>query len=493
MAWNDLITNGDAALRDADPIIACWSGAPHASFTVDNATALGFTAVQSSAADLYLINGNPPSTFWYDIGAGLSTAQHKLLAGGEATMWMGAWARAACLWSHPPRWMGVYYTQHCPNPRLALGESSPYFPAAQWMEAPAADRQFEEAFSNMVWPQAAAAAGSFWRYSSSVTGKDLEAVLAKVGRRLETFAQVPVCPLYTAANSLGLDTVNGSCPLGCNYTHKCGRVYAAPAPVEQQPQQQQSAPVFHAPVLMSELPAEYWTSNCQPVAADLGEDSFFMCECGPGLMTTNNAGKDWSVPPGGDMCTLGYMLDQPRKGMHDLGNSNTFAAPATNYSAFVANTSRGVTYYSVNATTRALSTRVVPPSKEQLLNFQLPWGVQCNNKSYFGGWSKKDCPWWSGQSGASLIVDNGTRVIQTAVVMWLGGDEGATLQNQGVHVFSSPASDTYVVCCASVVPCCAVLWHRVVLSCLVYVRHPVWCAFYYPTLTCVVCEFKHVY
>ena len=119
-------------------------------------------------------------------------------------------------------------------------------------------------------------------------------------------------------------------------------------------------------------------------------------------------------------------------------------APNKNYTSFVANTSRGVTYFYVNESTRALNTRVQPPVQPNLLNFQLPWNISCNNQSYFGGWPKKDCPWWSGQSGASLVVDNGTRVLQTVVVAWLGGDEGSTLENQGVHVFTSPATDTYV-------------------------------------------------
>jgi hypothetical protein len=98
---------------------------------------------------------------------------------------------------------------------------------------------------------------------------------------------------------------------------------------------------------------------------------------GPGLMTTNNAGRTWKVPPNGDMCTLGYCMYQPGKGMHDLGESRTFASPDTNYTSFVANTSRGVTYFYVNETTRTLNTRIVPPTTNNLLNFQLPWNVSC--------------------------------------------------------------------------------------------------------------------
>jgi hypothetical protein len=42
MAWNDIVANTDAALPGT--IISCWSGAPHASFTVANATALGYVS-----------------------------------------------------------------------------------------------------------------------------------------------------------------------------------------------------------------------------------------------------------------------------------------------------------------------------------------------------------------------------------------------------------------------------------------------------------------
>lgn len=54
----------------------------------------------------------------------------------------------------------------------------------------------------------------------------------------------------------------------------------------------------------------------------------------------------------------------------------------------------------------------------------------------------RHCPWWAGDASEYLMVENGTRVLMTAVVAWLNGDEGATYQNEGVHVFTSAASDT---------------------------------------------------
>eukprot|EP01052_Picozoa_sp_SAG31_P035451 SAG31_NODE_4280_length_3383_cov_3.430268_3_plen_166_part_00 len=86
MAWNDVITRAESA--ETETIIDCWTsgGSGPSTFTTKNATALGYSAVDSGGGRLYLIYPHPPEVSWFDLASDISQQRRSLLLGGEAVM-----------------------------------------------------------------------------------------------------------------------------------------------------------------------------------------------------------------------------------------------------------------------------------------------------------------------------------------------------------------------------------------------------------------------
>ena len=164
-----------------------------------------------------------------------------LLLGGSASQWNGDYAAEGCLYpfvsddgvSHA--WL--YYGQSCSGMALhsirqtdkvcnvpcgvpcGCGNTSIYFPKSQWMHAdtPRADAAYSESTSRWTWPAAAAAAGSFWRYSPTLStierSRRLRAITGWLDHR-----GVATCPFDA-----------DGCPGGCSYTQHCGKTYGLTA------------------------------------------------------------------------------------------------------------------------------------------------------------------------------------------------------------------------------------------------------------------------
>jgi hexosaminidase len=134
---------------------------------------------------------------WQDIGESvqnMSATNRSRLLGGETLQWSdmycGTWQCGA--WVHAATW-------HAPDP------------PAKHMFPPAQDEQFIKSISAMMWPRAAVAAGSFWRYDKSldINGSRFRSIYKMVNERL----------------LLGRGVA--SCPTGCecNETAACGKLY----------------------------------------------------------------------------------------------------------------------------------------------------------------------------------------------------------------------------------------------------------------------------
>ena len=174
-------------------------------------------------------------------GQPLPSAQRSLLLGGSVSQWNGAYANAGCLFPFIDnnglhhRWL--FYGERCPGKDLLAtspnvtnicnipcpkgvchcGNTSDYFPAAQWMHAPGQDAVFAESASRWTWPIAAAAAGSFWNYASlspPMLAERMRAVTSRLAK-----GGVDVCPFDASG-----------CPGGCTFTSRCGSQYR-PSPV----------------------------------------------------------------------------------------------------------------------------------------------------------------------------------------------------------------------------------------------------------------------
>lgn len=206
--------------------------------------------------------GRNSSETWRDIslanGKPLVQPQRRLLLGGSVSVWTGdckcreleprlafqqgsssrcADAKHGCLFPFVQdgvahRWL--FYGEECPGEALhaitpdehicnvpctkgdcECGNTSMYYPKAQWMSAhtAAADAAFAESSSRWTWPVGAAAAGSFWRWQPTIAPAELARRLRGVTAYMAARG-VAVCPFDAEG-----------CPGGCTYTHFCGVSY----------------------------------------------------------------------------------------------------------------------------------------------------------------------------------------------------------------------------------------------------------------------------
>ena len=136
---------------------------------------------------------------WQDIAATMPAGSNRSkLLGGDVLQWTDNYcATFQCgAWSNVGSWRPA-------DP-----------PAADLFPSPARDPEFIRSISAMVWPRAAVAAGSYWRYDGGldINGSRFRALYARLNDRVLRGRGV------------------ASCPTGCecNETAACGVAYPAP-------------------------------------------------------------------------------------------------------------------------------------------------------------------------------------------------------------------------------------------------------------------------
>jgi len=168
-----------------------------------NVTAAGYTAVMADAARLYLDTGSTdPAVYyekmWYDIGAGLSTAERQSLIGGSLNLWSDSYCstRVECGgWAY------------CPNGQPADTCVS----EVGWMQSSAQNAAFELSAGGLLFPRASIGAGSFWHYSPTILHNSTEMLYRTraLAASMEERGVVGMCPK--------------SCT--CSFVSRCGQRY----------------------------------------------------------------------------------------------------------------------------------------------------------------------------------------------------------------------------------------------------------------------------
>ena len=137
----------------------------------------------------------------YDIGAGLSDAQLKLLMGGSLSLWSdnycsgvvecGGWA-------------------YCPSGAPA----NTCVPSTGWMQDSRYDAEFAQSAGGLLFPRSNVGAGAFWNFVAGLA-HDSDEVL----RRTKALAA-----------SMAARGVVGLCPEGCScsFGARCGKPYVKP-------------------------------------------------------------------------------------------------------------------------------------------------------------------------------------------------------------------------------------------------------------------------
>lgn len=197
--WNEVFSNPPATVPNgARPgtMIQNWHDNGSGS-----TTKAGFESLVSTYNQLYLdqeccaAGGNSvdpgdrvKQCYYFDISGGVAAGDMHLLKGGETAMWTD-------MYCAPP---------HCP-------QTGPW---AKWY-APEHDAVFSESFANLIWPRAAGAAGSFWRFDATLTTASARytETLANHNARLAARGST-TCPNYC----------------GCSWNNKCGQPYDGTQP-----------------------------------------------------------------------------------------------------------------------------------------------------------------------------------------------------------------------------------------------------------------------
>ena len=199
MGWQEILLETGAAAAFPDAIIEPWSTAGLWAQT-------GHPAVEALPSALYLnypaltpagsVHGTSYQPgVWFDITSGASNSTNAhLLLGGEASMW------------------GDQYqgTKHTPG----------HLPATCMQPSPASDAEFAKSISRTIWPRAAVAAGSFWRWDpglSPQTQPELFASVVDTVNGMLLARGVETCPCANATSS-GCDSVTHCGVMYCNKT-----------------------------------------------------------------------------------------------------------------------------------------------------------------------------------------------------------------------------------------------------------------------------------
>jgi hypothetical protein len=191
MGWQEILLQTGAAASFPSAIIDTWS---KAGTWVEVAATAQLRSVVSLPSSLYLdgsvtsagatVRGGYRAGVWFDISAGALNASNKpLLLGGETSMW-----------------------------------SDQYFPGRKGLApcllpSPAQDAGFAKSVSATIWPRAAIAAGSFWRWDETLSPKVqpelFASVVASVNRILMQRG-IQTCPCANATSN------------GCDVGTYCG-------------------------------------------------------------------------------------------------------------------------------------------------------------------------------------------------------------------------------------------------------------------------------
>jgi hypothetical protein len=187
MGWEEVLFETGAAEGFSDVIVDTWSE----SNKWAEVASTGHYAVASDPSSLYLdggvtsggitSRGKSHPGVWVDLTADVMNASnHQYLLGGEASMWTDAYLP------------GKKCNGCC-------------------LHSPARDVDFAKAISATIWPRAAVAAGTFWRWDERLDPKGtlFSSVLASATNILAARG-VQTCPCSNA-------TYNG-----CNQGHFCG-------------------------------------------------------------------------------------------------------------------------------------------------------------------------------------------------------------------------------------------------------------------------------
>jgi hexosaminidase len=192
MGWQEILLETGAATSIPGAIIETWSKAGLWAQT-------GHPAVEALPSSLYLngaatsagyVHGSYRPGVWLDITSGaLNASNAHLMLGGEASMWTD-------------QYLG---TKHNIDHRTVQC----------LLPSPASDVEFGKSISAVIWPRAAVAAGSFWRWDGSLSPQTQPEVFASVVAEVNgilTARGVDTCPCANA-------TWNGcDATMHCNVT-----------------------------------------------------------------------------------------------------------------------------------------------------------------------------------------------------------------------------------------------------------------------------------
>jgi len=156
MGWNDVFSDpkgGEPNAALPGTLIQNWGQQAPTTFA-----SKGFGVLDSTYKQMYLnqqcCRVVPPAgpgekygmCFWRDSGEGMTGSFAPLMEGGEVAMWSD---------------------NYCGAPHCRINGTY------GWMYEPEQDDVFMESFGNSVFPGAAAAAGSLWKYDAALTPKSL--------------------------------------------------------------------------------------------------------------------------------------------------------------------------------------------------------------------------------------------------------------------------------------------------------------------------------
>jgi hexosaminidase len=197
MGWQEILLETGAAASFPAAIIEPWSKAGLWAQT-------GHPAVEALPSSLYLdtpvtsagyVHGSYRPGVWFDITSGaLNESNAHFLLGGEASMWAD-------------QYLG---NKHTPG----------HLPATCMLPSPSGDANFSKAVSGTIWPRAAVAAGSFWRWEESLsphTQPELFASVVAAVNEILMARGVETCPCANATFN-GCDSVARCGVAWCNKT-----------------------------------------------------------------------------------------------------------------------------------------------------------------------------------------------------------------------------------------------------------------------------------
>ena len=194
MGWQEILLETGAAASFPEAIIEPWSKAGLWAQTDHPAVeALPSSLYLDKAATSagYVHGGSYQPGVWFDITSGvLNTSNAHFLLGGEASMW------------------GDQYTgtKHTPGHKSA----------GCMLPSPSSDALFAKSISGTIWPRAAVAAGSFWRWEESLSPQIQPELFASVVVAVNDILLargVETCPCANATSN------------GCDSVQRCGVMY----------------------------------------------------------------------------------------------------------------------------------------------------------------------------------------------------------------------------------------------------------------------------